>query len=282
MDGVISVDVQAVARLLELTGPVELPSGETIAAETVVEDLLVDQYMDFGADRDARRERLGQVARAVFDAINVRPVSAGDLMTVLRELGGGRHLMIWSSVPAQADAWRALGTDGAVPENSMMLSVLNRGGNKLDPYLTVASRITVDEVDAATDLRHVRVDVSLANRTPGGLPPYISGPYPFTDLTEGEYKGIVALTMPEGAGDVTISGGTPAALGDDGPTRVAATEVRLVRGAEASVRFDFYLPEAWDHLEILPGARIPPTTWTTDSGSWTDDTTHTLTLDGPR
>lgn len=299
VDGVMSVDVQAVASLLELTGPVKLPSGETISAETVVQDLLVEQYKEFGDDRDARRERLGQVTRAAFDAINERPVSAGDLMKVLRELGAERHLMIWSSVPAQADAWRALGTDGVLAEDSMMLSVLNRGGNKLDPYLAVTSTVTVDNtaavdndgtlggepvgseaIDAEGALRHVQVEVTLSNQTPTGLPPYISGPYPYTDFIEGEYKGIVALTMPKGAGDIRITGGTPAALGDDGPTRVAATEVRLERGADTSVRFDFYLPTSWERLEILPGARIPPTKWTAGGESWTDESTHALRLDG--
>lgn len=298
VDGVMSVDVQTVTRLLKLTGPVKLPSGETISAETVLQDLLVDQYKEFSDDRDARRERLGQVTQAAFDAINERPVSAGELMKVFRELGAGRHLMIWSSVPAQADAWSALGTDGVPAEDSMMLSVLNRGGNKLDHYLDITSTVTVDNkspvIDgSATDgsangnqltdneeaLRHVRIDVSLLNQTPSGLPPYITGPYPSTDLAEGEYKGIVALTMPKGAGDITIMGGTPAALGNDGPTRVAATEVRIPRGAETSVSFDFYLPRSWPTLEVLPGARIPPTSWTTGSESWTDDTTHVLQLD---
>lgn len=300
VEGVISVDVQAVERLLELTGPVELASGETISAETVVQDLLVEQYKEFGDDRDARRERLGQVAQAAFDAINERPVSAGDLMKSLRELGAGRHLLIWSSVSAQADAWRALGTDGVLAQDSMMLSVLNRGGNKLDPYLSVAATVTTDNKASAADgatvdggagngaadsnngevpLRHVQVEVALSNHPLAGLPPYISGPYPFTDLTEGEYKGIVALTMPKGAGDITITGGTPAALGDDGPTRVAATEVRLLRNANTSVRFDFYLPTSWSTIEVLPGARIPPTTWTAGAESWTDEAAHVIRLD---
>ncbi len=278
VDGVISVDVVAIEALLEVTGPVTLPSGETISADTVLQDLLVDQYADFADDRDARRDRLGAVASAVFAALNERPVSAQDLVRVLRDMGAGRHVLIWSSDPVQAAAWRALGADGVPGEDTLLLSVMNRGGNKLDSYLAVASDVTVEP---AGDLWRVGVEVSLENTAPTGLPAYVAGPHPFTDLAEGEYKGIVALTLPSGAGNVEIDGGVPAALGDDGPTRVAATEVRLPRGTATSVRFQFDLPTSWESVQVLSSGRVVPTQWSSGAEIWTDDVPRELLLDRP-
>lgn len=279
VDGVISVDVVAIAELLELTGPVTLLSGETISADMVLEDLLVGQYRTFGDDRAARRERLGQVAGAVLDALNERPISAQQLVGTLREMGDGRHILMWSSEPVQMEAWRALGTDGVPEQDTMLLSVLNRGGNKLDSYLAITSTVTTAE---AGDLRHVSVEVVLTNQAPPDLPPYVAGPHPFTDMVEGEYKGIVALTVPAGSGNLEVTGGTPAAIGRDGPNRLAATEVRLRRGDSAKVRFDFDLPESTGPITVLPSARVVPTTWTMGSGSWTDAVAHELALDAPR
>ncbi len=276
VDGVVSVDIVAITRLLELTGPVTLASGEVIGADTVQNDLLVNQYQELGGDRDARRERLGQVAQAAFAALNDRAVSASDLLDLMRDLGSERHLQMWSSKPLEQAAWVALGTDGSLTEDSMLLSVMNRGGNKLDPYLKVTSTMSAT-VDG--DLRHIVVEVTMDNTAPSDLSNYAGGPYPGSDLAPGEYKGIVALNMPGGAGNITMSGGVPAALGEDGPTRMAATEVRMPPGTGTSTRFEFDLPVSWEEVEVLASARVPPTRWIAGSEAWTDDVTHQVVLD---
>lgn len=275
VDGAMQLDVVALEALLALTGPVTLPSGETIGADTVVNDLLVAQYDAYG-DRDARRDRLGEVADAVLNAVNERPVSAQELVRTLRRLGEGRHILMWSPDPVQAAAWEALGTDGALPENSMMLSILNRGGNKLDPYLSVTSTLEMEQVD---DVRHLTVRVDMANEAPSGLNGYVAGPYPYSDVSEGEYRAVVALTLPAGAANVTTSGGVPVAAGPDGPTQVAAVEVGIPRGSSATVTYDFVLHEDWTTLQVLPSARAVPTQWRAGGGSWSDDAPHTVPLD---
>lgn len=275
-EGVVAVDVVAVGQLLELTGPVTLPGGEVVSADNVVEGLLVEQYRDFGEDRDARRDRLGAVASAAFEALNTQPIGAGELMKLLRDLGAGRHLMMWSSVQVQQDAWDVLGLDGVPAPDSLLLSVLNRGGNKLDPYLEVNAGLAVDDV---ADGRRVEVRITATNRAPEGLPGYVAGPHPFAGLDEGEYRGIVALTMPGGAGSVRVDGGAPAVLGQDGPTRVAGSEIRLRRGESATVVISFELPAGWSELSLLGSARVPPTTWSSEGGNWTDDRPSTVSLE---
>lgn len=275
-DGVVALDVIGVRRLVELTGPVTLDSGETVSAETVERDLLVDQYSRYGEDRYARRDRLGQVAGAVLEAINTRAVSASELLDAIRDLGAGRHLLMWSSHPTQQDAWVALGTDGAVPADALMLSVMNRGGNKLDPYLRVSSVVT-----SSTDsgFRHLTVEVTTENHAPSNLPHYVAGPYPGTDLVAGEYRGILALTIPGPAGNIIVSGDPPAALGTDGVSNLAAIEIRLRPGESRTTRFDFDITEAQQHMVVLPSARVPPTTWTFGPVSFNDDAAHSVDLD---
>lgn len=276
VDGVMAVDILGVKRLLKLTGPVTLESGETVSAKTVESDLLVKQYSVYGGDHTARRERLGEVARAALEAINNRDVSASDLLNAIRDLGAGRHLLMWSRHPAQQDAWTAIGTDGSVPADALMLSIMSRGGNKLDPYLQVDSTIT-----STTDgeLRHVTVEVTTTNSAPDDLPAYMTGPHPGTDLVAGEYKGILALTIPGPAGNITITGGRPAALGTDGQSNLAATEIRVKRGESTTTRFDFDITVDQHQLVVLPSARVPTSNWTFGARSFTDDVATRINLD---
>lgn len=277
LDGVMAVDIVGVRQLLELTGPVILDSGETVSAENVERDLLVDQYRKYGDDRSARRERLGQVARAALEAINTRPVSASDLLDAIRDLGAGRHLLMWSPHPTQQDAWITLGTDGSVPADALLLSIMNRGGNKLDPYLHVSSVITSSTDDK---LRHLSVEVTTVNSATADLPGYVAGPHPGTDLIAGEYKGIMALTIPGSAGNITMPGARPAALGTDGASNVAATEIRVKPGESLTTRFDFDITGEQRSLLVLPSARIPPTVWAFGQMSFTDETANRIDLEG--
>ncbi|MFV0317412.1 MAG: DUF4012 domain-containing protein [Microthrixaceae bacterium] len=275
VDGVIAVDVVAIARLLELTGPVTLESGETIRAETVEYDLMMGQYADFGDDRDARRERLGEVVAAVLEALNERSISASDLLTAFEDLGASRHLLMWSRRPSEQAAWESLGTSGVVPPDGLLLSVLNRGGNKLDPYLQVDAVMSITEEEPYC---HVVVDVSLENVAEPGLPGYVAGPHPGTDLAAGDYKGIVSLTLPGSAGNVTMQDAPLVAAGTDGDNRLIAGEVRIGRGETASLRIEFDLPKAQRQVELVPSGRIPPTNWTIGTESFADEHPRTIEL----
>jgi hypothetical protein len=73
VQGVIVADPVALAGFLELTGPVRVQGrAEPLTAETIVDYLLVDQYAEFPQANAVRRERLGDVAEATFDALTAR------------------------------------------------------------------------------------------------------------------------------------------------------------------------------------------------------------------
>ena len=98
-------------------------------------------------DRGERRERLGGVAAEVFTAFNDRPWSSAQLVAALRDAGTGRNLLLWSPDQVQEEAWQALGASGTISDDSLLLAVNNRAGNKLDPYLAVDA--TLSQVPAA-------------------------------------------------------------------------------------------------------------------------------------
>lgn len=279
VDGVMAIDVVAVQRLLELTGPVEVPSpdGEVITYDTenVRQELLRRQYTQFD-DRSERRDQLGEVARGVFDAFNGRPIPAADLVAMMDRTGAERHLLMWSDDPAQQDAWEELGLSGVLPEDALMLSLLNRGGTKLDPFMELRA-----DLDATDEGDHWRVEVvvELTNGAPDALPRYVEGPVDGSGGVAGEYIGILALSVPASATEPTTSAPGFAVVGDDGPTRVIGANVAVPRGESRQVSIGFDLPKEWDVVQVTSGARVPATRWTAGDKDWTQRRPRTVALE---
>ena len=271
VDGVLVVDPITLRALLAAEGPVEA-DGVTLDASSVLPYIFLDQYRaapDLDADQAARRDQLGGVARAAIDAFEIGEWDPPTLVDELAPAARGRHVLAWSSDPVEQDAWEAAGVSGELTEESLLVSVMNTAGNKLDQFLTIDGTIGVSSSRAGTD---VTVRLELANDAPTGEPTYVVGPFPGTGLGEGVYRGIVAVDVPGAATEVRIEGGTgQAAAGPDGPARVIATTVQLGRGETLAVTVTFRLPEGADGLRVEPSARAPAIEWRAGNQRWVDD-----------
>jgi Protein of unknown function (DUF4012) len=275
VDGVIAIDVRGLAGLLRATGPVEV-GGETFSADTVEKQLLTDQYAEFGTVAE-RRDRLGAVASAVFDQLETTPWPVDVLVDEIWRAVVLRHLMIWSKDPQAAQAWRLAGADGRLDPRSLAVSVINRGANKLDPFLDTATHVSTRRL--ADGRTAVAMEIRLDNRTPDGQPTYVAGPNG-SDKVANRYDGVVSVNVPGAATDVRLDGGEYTTLdGSDGPTRVVGALVHVPQGRAVTLEASFVLPADVDHLDLVPTARIPPMTWQID-GKSVDD--HRQRLDLPR
>ncbi|MEJ7584593.1 MAG: DUF4012 domain-containing protein [Acidimicrobiales bacterium] len=272
VDGVMAVDVEGLRRLLRVVGPVTV--GEIrYTSTTVREQLLHGQYRRFGGDQQARVDELGQVARAVFARLEDGGGKIDSLATEMVAAAGGRHLLLWSSDDAEQAAWRTASVDGRLQEDSLGVSVLSRGANKLDWFLDVTSTVEVERQEAATE---VTVEVDLANRTPDGEPRYVTGPN-VDGLFPGEYSGIVVVNLPRAARAVRVTGGAYQTLaGADGPTQVRGTYLRLPRGRTDTVKVTFRLPAGPGSLVLEPSGRVRPTTWRSGGETWKEEKRRTV------
>lgn len=280
VDGVMALDIIALRELLRTLGPVEVTDerGTFVAeAETIAQELLLQQYFDFPDDRDARRDRLGRVAEAVFAAFNERDVPPVALIRAIEEAARGRHLLAWSSDPTQQAAWEELGASGEVPADALMLSVLNRGGNKLDQFLELAAEMRVERSGGGE--RRMTVEVDVANGAPEGLPSYVAGPFPGSGLAAGEYRGLLALTVPGAAHDVEVAGGELLSAAPDGEAGVVVVPLSLPRGATAVVEISFDLPDAVESVRVLSSSRVPAVEWSAGAESWPDGRPRVVRLE---
>ena len=270
VDGILVVDPVALAAVVRATGPVEV-GGKRLSAAEVVPKLLHDQYLAFGSsttEKAERREALGDIAEAAFRALDAGGWSATVLARELARAVAGRHLLAWSSDPVEQRGWVAAGLGGDLRDDSLLVSVLNRGTNKLDWFLETDGWLTT-----ASDERDTSVTVRLTfrNTAPDGLSRYVAGPPPEERWDPGTYVGVVAVDVPGWARDVRIDGVEhPPVQGPDGRAQVIVTELHLRAGASREITVTFRSPGRRGGVTVEPSARVPGITWHHGERTWQD------------
>jgi hypothetical protein len=98
VDGVVFVDPQTLAAMLEATGPVTPPAlGRSLDAGNAVDYLANQAYLEFGDQADRKRV-LGAAVLSVWR----RFMEGGDPVASLRALGeaaSARHLLVHATIP---------------------------------------------------------------------------------------------------------------------------------------------------------------------------------------
>ena len=165
--------------------------------------------------------------------------------------------------------WEAIDVDGVLTGDELLVAVLNRVGNKLDPYLQVDAGL---EVNPGVELTEVTVELRLENVVSADEPAYILGPTPPLQVAPGTYVGLVAANLPGTAGSGRCAGFDELAVaGSDGPTRVVAVPVEVPPGEVRTWTLRFELPPDSTAIQVLPSARTPTVSWSGLNRSWQDD-----------
>lgn len=276
VDAVVSIDVTGLQELLSITGPVTV-SGMTFTADNVVPYLLHDQYIGLSdvATQDGNRNALlGQLASSVLHALQSSSLGLRTLSNAMAEAVDGRHLMIWSPDPATEADWVAAGAGGTLGTHSLDVTLINRGANKLDPYVPINVSVSTAARGAG---ERVTLRIAMANQTPPGQSQYIAGPYPGLGLSYGEYSGVLAVNLPQAARLVSLSGSSSKVVVlPEGPTWLVGTQCTLLPGQTRTFVVHFTLPTRSNSLVLEPSTRVPAEVWTTPSGHGTDAVRRTV------
>ncbi|MFZ6004411.1 MAG: DUF4012 domain-containing protein [Actinomycetota bacterium] len=268
VEGVIAIDPVALGAIVRVTGPVTVGS-ETFDADTLVDELLHEQYVRFArSDRPERQERSADIAAAVLRAAVDGDWDLVDMAEALRKAVAGRHLFMWSNDPDAQAGWEGVGVAGDLEPDSILLALNNRGAGKTDQFIRVDAALESERTEAGVD---VRITVCVENRTPEDEPPTVTNDRPDIGLTAGQYRGILVASVPGAARSVRVAGSPPLHVaGTDGPSRVIGLQLELARGASREVVVELTLPGSWASVLVEPSARVPAIRWSDASGTWRD------------
>jgi hypothetical protein len=259
VDGVIAIDVPGLAAILRVVGPVAVPGvAEAVDAQNVGRVLLHDLYqgVPYTGDQSGRRERLGDVTRAVIDRLTTGSVDAVALARELADASAGLHLRLWSASPAEEEVFERTGLGGGPalrsPDRTFHLAVENRTANKVDYYIRPSVRLDVDLTRDGT-LR-VRTTVVIDNQAPAGetTPSYQLGPDQFSEKP-GDYLAWVLLWGP--AGSLQHEGGV-----QESGLNLSEQVTGMGAGERREVAFDTVIPNAVRdgrvELRLVPQPRL--------------------------
>lgn len=280
VDGVLAIDVQGLQELLEVTGPVTTATGQVVSAGSVDQLLLHDQYVGetYTSDATSRVDDLSTLATATLHALENRPLKVHALADALSAAAEGRHVLLWSADPKTQAAWTGAGVAGQLEPSSLMADIINRGGNKLDQYLSESVSLRLTPKGSQTD---GSITMTFSNHTPPGQSPFIAGPFPGLGTTYGEYVGIATVNLPGYTEHISSpSANSIVTSGPEGPTNLEGASIDILQGATQHVTFNFVLPEAHGSMSVVPSARIPPANWhvvdAAGSTTFDDATAHTI------
>jgi hypothetical protein len=190
LDGVMSADPQALAALLEVTGPVRF-RGIAVDADNVVDYTTNRAYSQFG-DATTRKLVLGEVAKVVFERFIQGIRSPASAIQRLGRAAAEGHILVYSNDKDFERGLVRIASGGALQgsvgiPHSDFLSVIqdNAVGTKADFYLrrAIEYRVQLTAGGAAS----TEVSTTLTNDAPTkGQPLEVIGPYPGTGFGPGE------------------------------------------------------------------------------------------------
>lgn len=259
IDGVVAVDVPAIAALLEAVGPVDVEGLPVTLTSQNAGDVLLKRLYDGIPVTDLRRfrkERLGDVAGAVVDQLTEGTHDAVALGRSLGDAAAGGHLRLWSRVADEERVFERSGLGGGPAtkqaDRTFHVAFQNATGAKLDYYVRTKTKLDVTLTEANTAV--VRATVTARNTAPNGPPSYQLGPDRVLQKEPGEYFSNVYFWGPKG-------GQQPGGVLESN-LLLSWDIMRVPAGKEGSLTFQTVIPNAVRdgrlELRFVPQPRLHP------------------------
>lgn len=251
VDGVISLDPIALSYLLQATGPVSLPTGESLDSNNAAKLLLSDAYAKYEAvaQKDAF---FSTAASAVFAKVSAGGFQPKPMLESLKKAANERRLLIWSSNQKEQEAIEAGNLSGGLPVQTPAHGIFgvylnDATGAKMDYYLRESYR--VGGIMCRNDGRPTwEVEATLTNAAPAdaatSLSEYVTGGGEY-GVKPGDAKTQVNVYAPPSAIYVGAwKGSSPLDVHRDMDSGypVAQTSVQLSPGQSVTLRFQFLGP----------------------------------------
>ena len=172
VDGVVTIDLTAIAAMLDATGPVESEAYGTVDGSRLGQILLIEAYQTFGQDEADERQAANQ---QLLDDLLTRLLSGDDLVAAAQAIAStapGRHLQMWMRSPELEQLAVESGAAGVVadPDDGDWSALYTQNGNqsKVDVFQQRNVLVTVQLGDDGS--ARVTQQMTVTNATPPDRP----------------------------------------------------------------------------------------------------------------
>lgn len=250
-NGVISVDPLALARILNATGPIDLPSGDVLSSENAVSLLVHDVYYRFDSYQEPEKidAFFQSAASAILNKVISGEFDMNAMITAVTEGVNQGSILAWSADPTEQQALDGTRIQGALPKDNIESTAIgvyyqDTSASKMDYFLQTAATTTSDICAAGptpsfstTVTLHSNLTADEAN----ALPEYVSsGNYgPQLTSTKVFVYGPVGATLVDARVDAAGESTTVNASGNDLGRPVASFTAYLAPGESSTVTASF-------------------------------------------
>jgi len=245
VDGVIAVDPQAVASMLQITGPVTA-RGETITADDAAQFFTVDVYAKYpdGQERDEVSMALVEATVEALLAADWDPFVLAEALQVSVEQ---ERVLVWSA-NVDEQGWLEQTVLGGVlpnqPGSVVAVAFNNSAANKTDAFVTAFVDYRPGRCVTASPQKS-SLQVKLRNDAPAKLPRKNYGYFVDPTAPRGTTRMLVHVYAPVGANyqSAQVDGvDTPLYLGSERNRPVWWTYLELRRNQERVLDVTFEEP----------------------------------------
>jgi hypothetical protein len=183
VDGVVSIDPLALAKVLNATGPVTLASGDILTADNAVSLLVNEIYFRYGRyDQYEIVDAFFQGAAAsILGAVTSGDFDVNAMVTAVTEGIDQGSIMMWSANPDEQKLLDGTRIQGALPKSNDESTVLgtyyrDTSGSKIDYYLETSTDTTTDVCTAPENpsfTTTVTLHSNLTTEQADALPDYV-------------------------------------------------------------------------------------------------------------
>jgi Protein of unknown function (DUF4012) len=172
VDGVITLDLTAIAAVLDSTGPMESPTYGTVDGARLGQILLIDAYQTFGQEGAAERQQANQV---LLDGLLDRLLSGDDLVAAAQAIAStapGRHVQFWMRSPELEQLAADSGASGQVddPDTGDWSALYTQNGNQSKVDVFQQRNVLVTAQIAEDGSARVTQQMTVTNATPPERP----------------------------------------------------------------------------------------------------------------
>ena len=172
VDGVLTIDLTAVAAALDAIGPIESDVYGTVDGTQLGQILLIDAYATFGQEGAADRQQANQ---ELLNQLLDRLLSGSDLVAAAQAIAGtapGRHFQVWMRSPQLQRLAVDAGMSGQVddPQTGDWSAVYTQNGNQSKVDVFQQRNVLVTAQIAEDGSARVTQQVTVTNATPPDRP----------------------------------------------------------------------------------------------------------------